>query len=537
MLIFWIVLVFKILYYAQCAWGTTAIEHNSTVDAATRLHFLSGMLEDCSSLIRLHTSQDKKLKRWFRDLEDRVDEGEVIDDQSMRTVIHHVNDWSGGDRLWQCMRDRIQQSFSELVIVPALIDVFDCYKLLNEVINLESNIKKIGRQEELETKQQAISEGSERLTKEVENIRDQLATDVKTIIKALKTNDSPERSKAEQYLKQKGYEGFFSLLDGVREVEGDLIEQLITPVREAFKSEKGTYELEEELTKVITPPKAKAVAKAYDLVNRKLSKFERDDSGYFIKQVRQDDLEENRSMEHAEKAVRSLYYAMRKAISARAEFTLQGQTNQLETGLQSLVNKLTEELKSVCRQELPDLELDKVIVTRFESYLTQNPPELPEQLFDFASDIQQDAIRKREVVGTKKEQQTYTEGSCFKQEKTRTVTNNVYENIEYQELKLPDYKKMGQQWADGIAQEKEKLWNILDNWISDYLERITQECDRSIDKAIKLTERAFEQQLRLIEQNGVKQVEYWEQFEQELDSLTDIYQQLKQESVTEFYSR
>ncbi len=45
-------------------------------------------------------------------------------------------------------------------------------------------------------------------------------------------------------------------------------------------------------------------------------------------------------MEHAEKAVRSLYYAMRKAITTRAEFTLQGQTKQFETGLLSLVDRL-----------------------------------------------------------------------------------------------------------------------------------------------------------------------------------------------------
>ena len=52
----------RFLYYAQCAWGTNAIGSNSAVDAATRRHYLSGMLEDCSSLVRSHTSEDKRLK-------------------------------------------------------------------------------------------------------------------------------------------------------------------------------------------------------------------------------------------------------------------------------------------------------------------------------------------------------------------------------------------------------------------------------------------------------------------------------------------
>jgi Dynamin family len=434
----------RFLYYAQCAWGTKAIGVNSAVDAATRRHFLSGMLEDCSSLIRSHTCEDRTLKKWFRDIEDRVDYGETIDDESMRKILYHVYDWSGGNRLWQCMRDRVQESFSELVILPALIDVLDHYKFLINTIDVEVNIKKIDKKEELKSKQQKIIDGSERLAREVENIRDRFQQKIRTIIDLLKQDNQSDRNT----LEQKGMKGFDSFYDAVRQVEEDLVVELISPVRNAFEQDKGTYELEEELTKVVTPPKAKAIAKAYDLVNRKLNKFKQDDSGYFIRKVRHDDQEKIRSMEHAEKAVRSLYYAMRKAISSRAEFTLQGQTKQFETGLLSLVNRLIEELKKACEQALPDLDLDKVIISDFENHLTQNPPQLPEELFSFSDTIKQNTTSKREVVGNKKETQHYTEGSCFKEEKTRTVTKNIYDDIEYRELKLPNYKNMARQWAD-----------------------------------------------------------------------------------------
>ena len=53
----------RFLYYAQSAWGTNAIACNSGIDASTRLHYLKGMLEDCSSLIRSHTSVDRTLKK------------------------------------------------------------------------------------------------------------------------------------------------------------------------------------------------------------------------------------------------------------------------------------------------------------------------------------------------------------------------------------------------------------------------------------------------------------------------------------------
>ncbi|VEP12191.1 conserved hypothetical protein [Hyella patelloides LEGE 07179] len=236
-------------------------------------------------------------------------------------------------------------------------------------------------------------------------------------------------------------------------------------------------------------------------------------------------------MEHAEKAVRSLYYAMRQAISTRAEFTLQGQAKEFETGLLSLVTALTKELKNVCQQELSDLDLDKAIITNFEISITHNPPKLPEELFNFSANIKQDNTSKKEVVGKKQEKEHYTKGSCFKQEKTRTVTKNIYDNIEYQELKIPDYKNMARQWAGGITKEKQKLWDILDDWISNYLDRVVKECDRTINKVIKSTERSFDKQLQTIEKDAVKQAVYWGNFEQELNSITEAYQELQKESV------
>ena len=517
----------RFLYYAQCAWGISPINNNSSIDAVTRRHFLSGMFLDCSSLIRTYTREDRTLKKWFRDLEDRVDDGETIDDESMRKILRHVNDWSGGDRLWKCMRDRVRESFSELVVLPALFDVTKSYKTLETKIKSEVNVKKISKKEELEQKQQDIQDGSERLAEEVENIRDRFQQKIAKKIQFLKQDDQEARNK----LEQEGIKGFDSFYDSVRQVEEDLVEHLISLVRDAFARDKGTYELEEELTKVVTPPKAKAIAKAYDLANRKLAKFKRDDSGYFTIQVRHDDKEKLRSIEHAEKAVRSLYYAMRKAITTRAEFTLQGQTKQFETGLLSLVNELVKELKSTCERELPELDLDKVIISDFENHIDRNPPQLPEELFNFADTIKQNTTSKREVVGHKNEKQYYTEGSCFKQEKSRTVTKNIYDDIKYRELKLPDYKNMARQWADGITQEKQKLWDILDDWVSDYLNEITQECDRAVSKAIKSADKAFDKQLQAIEKDAVKQEEYWQQFERELNSVTEAYRHLKQESI------
>ena len=128
-------------------------------------------------------------------------------------------------------------------------------------------------------------------------------------------------------------------------------------------------------------------------------------------------------------------------------------------------------MEIACQQELPDFDLDKAIITYFESYIQQNPPKLPTDIFDFSADIQQNNTNKKEVVGTKQEQQKYTKGSFFKEEKTRTVTKDVYGDIEYQELKLPNSQNMARQWSDGITRKKQNLWVVLDGWIGNYLVR------------------------------------------------------------------
>jgi len=523
----------QMLYYAQNAWGAIGITENSPVDSDTRLDFLTAMLEDCSKIIRSHTKEDRTLKRWFRDLEDRVEEREIIDDQSMRKILDLVYEWSGGKKLWECMGDRVNQSFSELVILPALIEVFQNYECFEKEIDVKLNIWKITELQELEEKKEDINRSAEKLKTEVENIRDRFCNELNFIIEACKKDTPEARSKLLQksFFSKKGVQGLSLFVDSVREVETDLNSQLIIPVRNAFEKDQGTYELEENLTEVITPPKAKAVSKAYDLVERKLSDFEQDNSGDWIKKVPETDLEGCRSLEHAERAVRSLYYAMRQAISSRAEFVLQGQAKKFEGGLQSLLDEYNQELKNLCQQEISSLNLDEIIMANLAQIISQDSLKIPEDIFVFSDDIEQNKTSKREKVGQSKTQETYQEGSCFKEEKTREVTKNVYGNVNYIDLKLPSPKNMARQWSEGITTEKEKLWDILSQWIKENLDYVSEQCNDSINKAIEIAERAFKEQLQAIENDSLKQMEYYQRLEEEKKLVNEIFEQLKQEVI------
>ncbi|HEY9817497.1 MAG TPA: dynamin family protein, partial [Candidatus Obscuribacterales bacterium] len=83
----------RLLYYAQCAWGTGALSGRSEVSPDARNQRLTAMFHDCGPLIRAKTRGDRQIKAWMRDIEDRVEEGEHIDDDDMRQLLEYALEW------------------------------------------------------------------------------------------------------------------------------------------------------------------------------------------------------------------------------------------------------------------------------------------------------------------------------------------------------------------------------------------------------------------------------------------------------------
>ncbi|MGL4621758.1 MAG: dynamin family protein [Chroococcidiopsis sp.] len=521
----------RLLYYAQCAWGAMGMEHSSLVDGHARLKLIDAMLEDCAGAIRQHVSDNRDLRRWFRDLEDRVCDRENISDETMRQLLQYALEWSGGSKLWSRLCDRLQKAFPELVLLPALIDVFDNYDSLAATIDHLADIRKLDKQEEIEAQQAEIKENHKRFREGAVDICDGFRTETKTIIEDLKKNDPGIDSKLAQQAVEKGRQGFQLLFDAIREVEADLTQVLIAPVRDAIKNNQGAYELEENLCQVITPVMANDIARAYDLVSRKLNSFTYS-SNHLIRRVREDDRKGIREIEHAERAVRLLYQAMREALTRRAEFTLQAQVKQLETALLSWVEEQKQELYNLCLQEIPSLKLDEVIFTDFKKKLSSNPPVLPEKFFELAEAIEQRQIKQEETVRQNKETEYYTTGSCFKSQHSRTVTRDIKGIVEYCELSLPNADMMSQQWAEGIAKGKPGLWDNLCTWLIERLDWTSSVFDESVDNVIQFAENALKEQMNILKQYLTKEINIWNEIEVQKDLITEIYQNLKKQSRT-----
>ncbi len=118
-----------LLYYAQCAWGTVAQTEPSQVSHDKRSQLLKAMFMDCAGTINQYTQGNRKLKNWFRNIEDSLEDGEPVDDEIMRQILQYALAWSGGENFWYCLRERLFDAFPVLVIAPFLREYWNLIKL------------------------------------------------------------------------------------------------------------------------------------------------------------------------------------------------------------------------------------------------------------------------------------------------------------------------------------------------------------------------------------------------------------------------
>jgi hypothetical protein len=544
----------RLLYYAQCAWGSGSLNETSLINQELRLKLLKAMFEDCAGVIKLNTKEDRDLKNWFRDIEDRVEDNEAIDDETMREILRYSLEWSGGRKLWDRFRVRVQESFSELVILPALLEVFNNYDALEKLLEVLIQARKINNKKQVEQEKDKIANIRQDLQKNIKKIGKEFKGEIEQLIAGLKSDDPNTRIKIKQSAEKKGFDGFSLIFDAVAEVEGDLTKVLIVPVRDALKDNHAAFELRDKLREVTLPSLADDISKAYDNVSRRLSKFSAE-SEYLVKRVRADDDQGEKEIKHDERYVRLLYHTMREAISARAEFFLQGKAQQFEQALESLVNEQVKRLKVCLSDEnFSSINLEKAAISNLRKKLAQNLPNLPEKFFELSEPIKQNRSKQKEVVGTKTEYETrkkteyenytesYQDGSCFSSTKTRTktrpvtreyeeaVTRNIYEDIEYVELFLPSPDLMAEQWLSGIEKGKGSLWDILLDWILQRLDNVSSIFEESVDEITNLAERALEKQLTIIEENFEQEKQFWRDFEVKKDHATSVCENLKEDS-------
>jgi GTPase SAR1 family protein len=503
----------RLLYRAQCAWGAA----DSCAPATSRevqLEQLRALFEECASSLKRRKNEHPELRAWLRDVEDKVDSGEAPSNADLRKLLELAREWSGGMELWRRLRARIEESFSELVILPSLVEVLDTHRSLSDALKAVSKIRKIDSHEQLSRERDRLDLVQQRLHEEVGATRERFRSRLTAAAEGLKSGDQAVRHRLTKDLGA----GFEGLLGAVNEVTGDLTKSLIAPVRDALKANRGVYDLEEQLRNVLSPSTARDLAHAYDLFSRRIPSLSRS-NGAFTLRVRDDDASAVDRVRETERDARRLYQHMREAMSGRAEFTLQGQAESVRGALTGLLEQQADAIASACLSELPDLALEQAIESARRARSRDALLGLPQQFFTLPTAVERRRHEQREVVGKREETETYTTGTCFKDKKTRTVTKDVTRTVAYQDLELPDEDGMARQWSEGVRAGEASLWETLRNWMVDALAESSVAFSTSIESVLRLADRALEQQQRLAADEYEAVATRWKRIDLEVERL------------------
>ena len=503
----------RLLYYAQCAWGAGALNEPSTVDQKLRLHFVNAMFEDCLGAMFQHIGKNQELAQWIFNLKMQVMSGQNIDDETMLKILIYALEWSGGKELWQLFKERVEKSFTELVIFPALISLNKQYNDLSDKLNTLVITRKLESKEKIEQEKSNVKKIRQDLQNYAQKSIDRFEYEISAIIEEVKRFDF-DKSSLKENLATKGLPGFEDVISSVGEIEKDLISSLIFPIIDALKNNHGSYDIENQLNEVINPQLARHIAKVYDKLSRELltGGFYKQ-PGYLIRKVRLDNKKDIQELEQTERRVRLLYATVRNAIESRSEFLMQSKGQYFISVLDSFIETSFKHQSLTFVNTVSSLmNLDEAIINNFIKKLPPTSPNLPDEFFNIPLNLTTSEETIREKVG-----EEY--GSCGSK-------TDKYDDFKYKYLKIPDIDAMGKQWSDGIAKAKNNLWTIFHRWIIEQLNSASNVFSESVNEISDFAERILNEQLSMIQEEIEKQ-EHWQKFEIENDRIAEIFNNLQ----------
>ncbi|HEY9300920.1 MAG TPA: hypothetical protein VIQ31_32055, partial [Phormidium sp.] len=499
----------RILYHIQCAWGVNSLYEGSSTSELVQNQLLNNFFNQCMNLIWQKCGDDHQLMQWFFDLGAKVKKGDKISQEDFAKLLDFAYEWSGGKALWELLKRRVEESWQTIVLRPILLPVIQKAEVLTSGLETFSQVKKLETKEEIKAAKQEVKQARKNLQKTIDNIEKDFQGNIRNKIDSLKKAEVGEESRLEQSLEAESLHGFRHLIEAIKEVEIDLLENIVIPVRDALNSNSSSYELKDKLQDFVGGELAYDIGYAYDLVSRELPSFEKR-PGSLVKSVRAEaESDAVKQLEVSERSVIKLYFSLRKGLTVYAEYLLQAKIKKLEDALESITRQAEEKLFSACPNEISNFNIKGSILAAYRDKLNEEPPTLPENLFKFSNPSRYQSFSQEEVIGQKEVSKTVKSGSCFESKRTIRVKENIRESVNYYEIALPSIELMAKQWSAGIKKAEPVLWDTFRDWIVKQLEVIIDLFNQSVEEVLNLAISALEEQILVLNKSLEEERKKW----------------------------
>lgn len=512
----------QLLYYIQCAWGPAPVP--LTPDNANRLKLLENCLEDCAGVFRQKRKDDEDVRAWLDKYEFAPGK---MDEDAFRKLLEWSYAWSGGDCLWERLRERIRERFPELVIFPAIQQLLA--NRFNEFILKTEEVIRIRKFKTLEvagTERKRLQQEFADIRAEITRHKTGFLNRITIALENLRKDDSNARQQAVRYLGN--LPEFQALPRAVEKVRVDLFINIIRPVQRALKAGTAYEDLRGELTEFLPDVHARRTAAACNIYISKFLEPAGQPDRDLIIEVREGDAASEKRMAEAVQTCQHLYKRMRESMSDRAELMLQMQSRTIEQAVESLLSNETRKLEELIQPHFRRLNLENIF-PRPESAIDAMPINLPERLFVLPEPHKQ--LEKRQGMMGAEIHTSYRSGTCFQissRKNALPASGNQY-NI----LTLPSPDKMALQWDSGIGMAEKSLWRILTEWIESLFNEVMTCYLAAISRMESLFEESFTTRIQELEAQEKANIEKLDSVTVNLQAAKDIYEKLRQMAVTQ----
>ena len=365
----------RLLYNIQSAWGPTSAKQNNspTSSLENRRNHLEALFEDCATSLKRLGKTDRRIERKLRRLEDDLDDEKLPNEEDLRRLVYQQRDWSGGTTLWFRLRDRLEKSIIEFILMPKLTDVLLMHEDLIQSLRAILDTKKTLYNEEFEKKHKDLEQIKQTLPENINTLSEKRIKSVASLIKkAVKKSKTFEQKKRVlKTLKQKKYLNtalskiFLDLIGATDDIEKDLLLSFIKPIEKALKADDEAYDLEAVFEKVVDPKTAKSLIQANELFNRQILELEssfmliRSENNTFSVRIREDG--NTKHQKKLEQRIRDLYKNIQKSVAIRVEVLFQDKFKIIREMLTKLIEHQVKSIKEVCLTIAPGFSFNEII--------------------------------------------------------------------------------------------------------------------------------------------------------------------------------
>lgn len=578
------------LFYAQCAWGPVSHKNKSREPlfptSAVKYNyqwFQKSLMKDCYDIYDSNAN-NMELEKWLAELRSYVKHGQDLREEDLRKLLDYTYECSNANLLLKRIQERLDNSFPQLIIMPAICELFKIFSALH------STLKTLGSVRVTKSKLRLVNYylGTVRLKVELigcdsVEVANSIRTDLNSILDELaeyESKDIPDEERhridkiksdisslkeeivispgrigekkqefqenlqeitrkinegkgtydAEQFVNDHeeifgSIDDFSNMFDSVAHLTDELRLGIIRVIGDAIINN-DTYDEVLEKMDFLPAEVSSRLARSYDYVSRLILGGLRDEevvNNHFIMKSENKTEEIQKYMERYD----FLDVAINKALSARAGLLLQSYSHELVLPLRNMIQRHIDEITEICRGKLGinDLEMTETIENILQA-VDINELSLPDGIFEFASKPPEEKVR---IASTAVRKSRVKKSSFCGSEYTEYY--NEYVDVIGNKYYFPNGVALKQKWDYGLTNAKELFWKYMFEWMAEQLNSYSDAFSISINTLITTVNETIKSKISMSEQKHEEEVGRWNKILLQANNASEVSSNIKEVAV------